>query len=89
MSASELSLWSGLIGTALLAIAPLRVEFFRFSTRELNDAAPKNEKLASLVESAKEARESIIVAKWTVLDSLNVFVGIAFLMASYVIPLAA
>ena len=89
MSASDLSLWLGLIGTALLALIPLRVELLRFSTRELDQVAPKNKKLADLVEAAKGARESIIVAKWTIWDSITVFAGILLLMFSYIIPLAA
>lgn len=87
MTPSDLSSVFGLIGTVLLSIAPIRVEWFRFRTRKLSSARPKNPQLENLVRKAIEARESIIVAQWTILDSINVLVGFLFLMLSYVIQL--
>lgn len=88
MSPSDLSSVTGLLGTILLAIVPLRVEWFRFRANRLDTAAPSNPLLAELVKKSKDARESIIVARWTILDSVYVFLGVILLMTSYVIPLA-
>lgn len=88
MSPSDWSSVCGLIGTILLAIMPLRVEWFRFRANRLEQAIPSSPLLAELVKKSKEARESIIVAKWTIWDSICVFVGVILLMVSYIIPLA-
>ncbi len=89
MSPSELSSVTGLVGTIMLAIVPLRVEWFRFRASKLDCATPSNPLLAELVKKSKEARESIIVAKWTIWDSVYVFIGVILLMASYIIPLTS
>lgn len=77
----------GLIGTILLAVVPIRVEWFRFRSRRLDGATPSNPLLAELVNQSKVTREAIIVAKWTIRDSMCVIFGVFFLMASYVIQL--
>lgn len=86
MSINDLSLLTGLSGTFLLAIAPLRVELIRFSNRELNCTNSRNEDLSRLVSKAEKTKEHMI-AKWTIIDSIIVFLGILLLMASYLIPL--
>jgi len=87
MSPSEWSSVTGLVGTFLLAIVPVRMEWFRFRASRQDQTTPSNPLLAKLVKKSKESRELIIVAKWTIWDSVYVFIGVILLMGSYIIPL--
>jgi len=90
MNLNEWSLVCGMVGTALLAITPFRIEWIRYRTNQsgrVDEAKLDNPVILNIVQAANKTTERLIIASWGKSDAFILILGLVLLMLSYALPL--